>query len=145
MSNLDLLLSMHLDIICEVRYRQLYAPSTSQTICRLMTTQVVEYLQPIDLLNLSRTSKSLYSFFLNDSALSIWIRSCRKYEPDLPDCQLAMSEWAYASLFCEQGCQASPFRIYIWAAASELPFVSCRTAPTRILFLSFQTRCVAIV
>ena len=68
--------------------------------------QIFGRLKPLDLLQLSRTSKKLRSLLLGRSSKSVWIQARANVE-GLPDCPLDMSEPAYASLAFEPYCHVS--------------------------------------
>lgn len=59
--------------------------------------QLAEYIQPLDLLNLARTCKSLRELLMDKSATSVW-RSARRQVEGLPDCPDDLTEPEYANL-----------------------------------------------
>lgn len=60
----------------------------------------------MDLLNLSRTSKSFRTFLMARSAVPLW-RAARNNVPDLPPCPDDLSEPAYANLVFDTHCSVS--------------------------------------
>ncbi|KAI0077451.1 hypothetical protein K474DRAFT_1661710 [Panus rudis PR-1116 ss-1] len=67
--------------------------------------EVFKHLQPLDLLNLARTSKAFRRLLLSKSAAIHW-KAARKKIPGLPECPNDMSEPAYASLLFDTRCQS---------------------------------------
>ncbi|KJA26735.1 hypothetical protein HYPSUDRAFT_1028577 [Hypholoma sublateritium FD-334 SS-4] len=70
--------------------------------------QILEYLHPIDLYHIIRTTKPLRSLLLSKSALKIWERSFLAY-PDIPFYPNDVSAPKWASLLFAKGfCNVSP-------------------------------------
>ncbi|KAF8996605.1 hypothetical protein BDQ17DRAFT_1249585, partial [Cyathus striatus] len=66
--------------------------------------EIFVLLEPLDLVHLSRTSKSLRTFLLGVSASSVWM--CARSNMDgLPKCPKDMNELDYATLIFETHCQ----------------------------------------
>ncbi|KAG6813335.1 hypothetical protein H0H92_011883 [Tricholoma furcatifolium] len=59
--------------------------------------EIFGQLEPIDILNLSRTSKSLRNILMSRSSIGVW-RNARAHVEGLPECPDDMSEPAYANL-----------------------------------------------
>lgn len=70
--------------------------------------QIAEYLQPLDILQLSRVSKYFRSIFTSRTARYVWNVARRKM-PNMPDCS-DMTEMQYASLMFERQCQVGSVR-----------------------------------
>ncbi|KAL5524750.1 hypothetical protein ACEPAF_9896 [Sanghuangporus sanghuang] len=64
--------------------------------------EIASCLTPLDLLRLSRTSRTLRGFFLSRSSRSIWIASITAI--GMPPCRSDMSEPQYANLYFEKEC-----------------------------------------
>ena len=98
------LMNMPLDVFFEVRpicQRIYYIPPNE--LC-----QIASHLHPLDMLNLSRTSKSLRSLVLAKSSRSAWIASLATVDA-LPACPTNMSEPSYAALLFDRHCSVSSF------------------------------------
>ncbi|KAH0585238.1 hypothetical protein H2248_008482 [Termitomyces sp. 'cryptogamus'] len=65
--------------------------------------EVFEHLHPTDLLNLSRTTKTLRSILMKRSARSVW-RSAIANVPGLPACPMDLDEPQYANLAFDDCC-----------------------------------------
>ncbi|KAL5501359.1 hypothetical protein ACEPAH_8619 [Sanghuangporus vaninii] len=71
--------------------------------------EIASCLTPLDLLRLSRTSRTLRDFFLSRSSRAIWIASIMAI--GMPPCPSDMSEPQYANLYFEKECHACDARI----------------------------------
>ncbi|BGP20172.1 hypothetical protein JCM10213_000743 [Rhodosporidiobolus nylandii] len=67
-------------------------------------SEICTYLDPLDLLHLSRSSRQFRSVFLRPSSASLWRKARRNVA--LPDLEFSMAEPAYASLMLEKYCMA---------------------------------------
>ncbi|GAA5820847.1 hypothetical protein JCM11251_001842 [Rhodosporidiobolus azoricus] len=67
-----------------------------------LMAEVCTYLDPLDLLHLSRSSRQFRSVFLKPSSAPLW-RAARR-NVDLPDLEIPMAEPSYASLMMEKFC-----------------------------------------
>lgn len=58
---------------------------------------ISDYLHPLDLLRLARTSRMLRSHLMSKSSASVWRKARQKVDPPVPDCPPDQSEpqWAY--------------------------------------------------
>ncbi|PSR71656.1 hypothetical protein PHLCEN_2v12509 [Hermanssonia centrifuga] len=68
--------------------------------------EIFTHLAPVDLLNLSRTTKGLRQLLMSKRSISVWT-TARKATPDAPDCPSDLSEpqWAdlvWGSKACQQ-------------------------------------------
>ncbi|KAL5498251.1 hypothetical protein ACEPAH_2391 [Sanghuangporus vaninii] len=70
--------------------------------------EIAMCLMPLDLLYLSRTSRSLYGIFMSRSSRQVWIM-CENGMQMLP-CPSILNEPQYASLYFEKTCQACGYR-----------------------------------
>ncbi|CAL1694143.1 unnamed protein product [Somion occarium] len=70
----------------------------------LCPIQVFLHLQPLDLLNLARTSRPFRSLLMRRSAASFWRAARQNVEGDFPECPSFMSEPAYANLCFSSHC-----------------------------------------
>ncbi|OCB85980.1 hypothetical protein A7U60_g6875 [Sanghuangporus baumii] len=70
--------------------------------------EIAMHLMPLDLLYLSRTSRSLYGIFMSRSSRHVWIM-CENGMQMLP-CPSNLNEPQYASLYFEKTCQACGYR-----------------------------------
>lgn len=104
--SLDILPSLPLDILCEVRISR-YHTQHSVTIA----LQVFGFLHPADLLVLARTTNAFRSFLLKRSAAFIW-RSARRNVDGLPEPPSDMNEVQYASLAFGLACHYRVNQIY---------------------------------
>ncbi|KAG6820465.1 hypothetical protein H0H93_016760 [Arthromyces matolae] len=68
--------------------------------------EIFGQLDPLDVLNLSRTSKALRNILMSRSSQFIWKRA-RAHIEGLPDCPTDMSEPAYANLVFSPFCNVS--------------------------------------
>lgn len=64
------------------------------------------HLQPMDLLNLARTSKPFRELLMHRSAARFW-KSARRNIDGLPDCPPDLSEPEYANLCFDAHCHVS--------------------------------------
>lgn len=80
-----------------------------------VTTEIMSYLGPLDLLNLARTSRQFRAFMLSRKSLFLW-RAARENMEDYPPCPDDMSEPALANLllcaFCHGCGRAGCDKIY---------------------------------
>ncbi|KAF8956401.1 hypothetical protein BDZ97DRAFT_1925500 [Flammula alnicola] len=67
--------------------------------------EIASYIEPIDLLHLTRVSKEFRTLFMSRNSLSIWRRVLRQVE-ELPKCPQDLTEPQYASLLFEKFCMA---------------------------------------
>ncbi|KAJ3900514.1 hypothetical protein F5879DRAFT_412417 [Lentinula edodes] len=78
--------------------------------------EIYSYLEPLDLLRLSRTSKDLRVFLMSRSNAIVW-RAARSNVPDLPPLPSDLSEPEYANLvfasYCHM-CMRRPCETVIW-------------------------------
>ncbi|KAJ3864161.1 hypothetical protein EV359DRAFT_7354, partial [Lentinula novae-zelandiae] len=65
--------------------------------------EIYSYLEPLDLLRLSRTSKDLRVFLMSRSNAIVW-RAARSNVPDLPPLPSDLSEPEYANLVFASYC-----------------------------------------
>ncbi|GJJ16312.1 hypothetical protein Clacol_010609 [Clathrus columnatus] len=65
--------------------------------------EISTYLEPYDLLNLARSTRTLNGFLMSRESRPIW-RMARTYYPGLPECPSDLSEPAYARLLFETDC-----------------------------------------
>lgn len=65
--------------------------------------QIFAYMTPVDLLNLSRTSKPFRTLLISRESVPLW-KASRKNVPGLPDCPPFLSEPAYANLCFDSHC-----------------------------------------
>ncbi|KAG9226924.1 hypothetical protein CCMSSC00406_0003403 [Pleurotus cornucopiae] len=79
--------------------------------------EILQYLDPLDLLRMARTTKDLRSVLMNRSALSVW-KSARANIPFLLDCPEGVSEPAFANFMFTTNCHVclSPRAAYSFAA-----------------------------
>ncbi|KAF8996655.1 hypothetical protein BDQ17DRAFT_1429610 [Cyathus striatus] len=66
--------------------------------------EIFGQLHPLDLVHLTRTTKTLRSILLEESARGVW-RQARVNVVDLPECPKDLSELDYTSLIFESHCQ----------------------------------------
>ncbi|QRV87484.1 reticuline oxidase [Ceratobasidium sp. AG-Ba] len=66
-------------------------------------TEITSYLNPLDILNLSRTTKYFRTLLMRSSAVHIW-HAAERNIPGLPKCPAHMSEPAYAALVFVRAC-----------------------------------------
>ncbi|KAL5512696.1 hypothetical protein ACEPAG_2962 [Sanghuangporus baumii] len=69
--------------------------------------EIANYLTPVDLLQLSRTSRSLREFILSKSSRAIWVTCFAA--TGIPACPPDMSEPQYANLYFEKECHACSY------------------------------------
>ncbi|TFK88222.1 hypothetical protein K466DRAFT_521175 [Polyporus arcularius HHB13444] len=67
--------------------------------------EIASYLQPVDILQLSRASRNLRSTLLSRSSRHVWTAAFENVEPPLPDCPPSLSEPEYAYIVFERFCQ----------------------------------------
>ena len=102
--SLRLFLDMSLDVIFEVSLvAQPIGPYVESAF-----GQIVSYLEPRDLLTLSRLSNEFRSLFMSRSSLAIWRRVLGQV-PCLPECPTDLSEPQYASLLYDKFCMVRNF------------------------------------
>ncbi|KAF8996659.1 hypothetical protein BDQ17DRAFT_1249555 [Cyathus striatus] len=65
--------------------------------------EIFGMLDPLDLVQLTRTTKAIRKMLASNSALWVWIHS-RSNVNRLPECPNDMTEWAYAALMFEKHC-----------------------------------------
>jgi hypothetical protein len=68
--------------------------------------KVLSYLHPMDLIRLSRTSKSLRNILLSRTCRTVWT-SCLASIPNMPPCPSHLTEPQYARLAFENVCHVS--------------------------------------
>ncbi|KZO96109.1 hypothetical protein CALVIDRAFT_481560, partial [Calocera viscosa TUFC12733] len=66
--------------------------------------EIMFYMKPIDILNLSYTSKSIRASLAAPEAKHIWVQA-RMNVPGLPPLPPDMSEWVYAAFVFQELCQ----------------------------------------
>ncbi|KAF8177607.1 hypothetical protein BJ912DRAFT_1045683 [Pholiota molesta] len=66
--------------------------------------EIFSRLNPIDLVNLTRTSKDLRAIFTSRSSISVWKAARANIIPAMPDCPDDLSEPQYADLVFGKGC-----------------------------------------
>ncbi|KAF8177604.1 hypothetical protein BJ912DRAFT_1146553 [Pholiota molesta] len=66
--------------------------------------EIFSRLNPIDLVNLTRTSKDLRAIFTSRSSISVWKAARANIIPTMPDCPDDLSEPQYADLAFGKGC-----------------------------------------
>ena len=69
-------------------------------------TQVVTWLEPLDLLHLARTSKELRALLMSKGNSRLW-KAARRNKPGLPDCPPHLSEPRYAASLFDHHCFVS--------------------------------------
>ncbi|KAI0737835.1 hypothetical protein C8Q80DRAFT_306188 [Daedaleopsis nitida] len=99
------LMSMPKDIFYEVSRVFTRRPCRFERIYALTTTKIVSWLKPLDLLQLSRSSKYLRSLIMVRDNSSLW-KAARKNVPGLPDCPTILAEPRYAAVLFDQYCFA---------------------------------------
>ncbi|KAJ6575464.1 hypothetical protein B0H19DRAFT_1128806 [Mycena capillaripes] len=67
--------------------------------------EIFGFLQPLDVLRLSRISKEFRSLLMHKSSISIWRSSLRNVVPELPPCPPSMTEPQWISLVFDATCQ----------------------------------------
>jgi hypothetical protein len=103
---LDMLPSLPLDILCEVRISHYHTQSLFT-----IAVQIFCFLHPADLLVLARTSKAFRHFLLKRPAAFIW-RSAQRNVVGLPEPPSDMNEVQYASLVFGSGCHYQVHQVY---------------------------------
>ncbi|KAI0373295.1 hypothetical protein BV20DRAFT_803069 [Pilatotrama ljubarskyi] len=68
--------------------------------------EITSHLRPLDILQLSRSSKDLRNLLLSRNSRHIWIAARKNLVPPMPDCPDYMSEPQYAHLAFERVCHA---------------------------------------
>ena len=98
------MLDVPMDVFFEVRM-----PLTSASYTRVQATvlQIASYLEPIDILQLSRASKDLWNTLHSKASRHAWIAARQNVYPPLPDCPYFLSEPAFAYLVFERSCEVS--------------------------------------
>ncbi|KDQ60885.1 hypothetical protein JAAARDRAFT_77035 [Jaapia argillacea MUCL 33604] len=81
--------------------------------------EVFGHLRPIDLLNLSRTTKALRNILMRRSAITLWKSSLRSVE-SLPECPPDLTEPQYAHLAFDPHCH------FCYALCSQNIYWACR-------------------
>ncbi|TFK88784.1 hypothetical protein K466DRAFT_56794 [Polyporus arcularius HHB13444] len=77
------------------------------TIPQLRLSQIACHLEPLDILQLSRTSKALRRLLLSRTSRHIWITARKRIAPRaLPDAPAGLSEPLYAALVFQPTCMA---------------------------------------
>ena len=69
--------------------------------------QIASYLEPIDILQLSRASKDLWNTLHSKASRHAWVAARQNVYPPLPDCPHFLSEPAYSYLVFERSCEVS--------------------------------------
>ncbi|KAG9025571.1 hypothetical protein FS837_004890 [Tulasnella sp. UAMH 9824] len=82
--------------------------------------EVCQYLKPVDLLQLARSSRRLREILVSKDAKNIW-RTSRTLIEGLPECPEDMNEPEYATLMFEIGCQEdrADFTEEMWLGVQE--------------------------
>lgn len=104
--SLDILPSLPLDILCEVRLSRYHAQCLVT-----IPLQIFCFLHPADLLVLARTSKAFRRFLLKTSTAFIW-KSARRNVDGLPEPPSDINELQYASLVFGFTCHYQVLQIY---------------------------------
>ncbi|EPQ60023.1 hypothetical protein GLOTRDRAFT_13676, partial [Gloeophyllum trabeum ATCC 11539] len=65
--------------------------------------EIFQHLQPLDLLHMARTTKSLRGIIMHRSAKTIWTASFA-LRPNFPECPPEMSLPAWARFLCDPHC-----------------------------------------
>lgn len=73
----------------------------------IVSPQITEQLEPLDILQLSRVSKRFRSTFASRHSRHIWVAARRNIS--MPECPSDLTELQYASLMFEQTCQVGYF------------------------------------
>lgn len=77
--------------------------------------QIFGQLGPMDLLSLTRTSKSLRAVLLSRSSISIWKQAFGNVNPPgLPECPPDLTEPQYAELVFGKTCTVCSISYFIW-------------------------------
>ncbi|KAG6913438.1 hypothetical protein DXG01_006821 [Tephrocybe rancida] len=84
--------------------------------------EIFGQLDPMDILNLTRTSKALRNMLMQRSATYVW-KNARSHIPGLPDCPNDMSEPEYANLVFYPYCHVSN---YLDSEDEKLQALHCR-------------------
>ena len=97
---IELLLEVRPDASESCRINRLIEPSA---------TQIFEFLHPIDLYSVIRSTKRLRSILLDRRASSVWKEAFKRCSDILPPCPLDVSEPRWASMLfgpatCDVGC-----------------------------------------
>ena len=95
---LDMPLEVILEVMCTTTPMSHHHHADNVTM-----TQICAHLHPKDILNLSRASKDLRTFFLSRNSMSIWKVALANL-PDLPPCPDDLSEPAYVNLMFSLQC-----------------------------------------
>ncbi|KAF8188326.1 hypothetical protein BJ912DRAFT_398455 [Pholiota molesta] len=66
--------------------------------------EIFSLLNPIDLVNLTRTSKDLRAMLMSRSSISVWKSARANFVPAMPECPDDLSEPQYAELAFGKGC-----------------------------------------
>jgi hypothetical protein len=69
--------------------------------------QIFGHLNPLDILNLARTTKALRDILMRRSAISVW-KEARSNVEGLPPCPADMTEAQYANLAFSPHCHVRP-------------------------------------
>jgi len=91
---LELMPTMNLDVLFHVRQERTIFLNTKLIIASI---QILSFLLPMDLLNLSRTSKDFRNLLLRRSSAAAW-KTARLNVDGLPDCPPDITEPQYANL-----------------------------------------------
>ena len=100
------MLDVPLDVFFEVRIPLIPASFNRVPHCRPLL-QIASYLNPIDILQLSRASKGLWNTLHTKASRHAWIVARQNVDPPLPDCPYFLSEPAFAYLVFERSCEVS--------------------------------------
>ncbi|KAJ7121836.1 hypothetical protein C8R43DRAFT_900127, partial [Mycena crocata] len=65
------------------------------------------YLEPVDILRLSRLSKGIREFLVNNCSRSIWKQAFANFGRALPACPPGLTEMQYTNLVFSEHCHVS--------------------------------------
>lgn len=103
--------------------------------------QIFSYLHPMDVLNLSRTTKRLRSILLASHAGGVW-RSALGSVRALPSCPSDMTEPQYASLafddWCQVGLMLTSFAVFVAIRLSISIVIVCSRRLLTSLLISIS-------
>ena len=126
---LALIMSMPVDVFDIVSFQFMLFSQHGLRHSRLTHQKIASHLGPIDLLRMSRASKTLRSFLLSKSSKSVW--AAAEAALGLPACPSDLSNPNYASLLFESFCTVSNFTRYVVICSSLKLIIRHVTVPVR--------------
>ncbi|KAJ3513621.1 hypothetical protein NLJ89_g2851 [Agrocybe chaxingu] len=90
-------------------------------------SQIVSHLKPLDLLNLSRSSKGFRDFFLSRSSAALWRTVLHRLGGGIPPCPHDLTEPQYASLLFDKFCMACGTTIHVVLTDFKLKLKLCNS------------------